>query len=362
LRFGVVIALHGCEFILRLPAARFDSAEVSDLQDLKSMLRLLLHVPTVILCAAFLLLNADPRSLQAENRIQAESVLLRLIDQVDVPARAAGPLVKLDLVEGQAAKRGEVLARVDDSGARLVEQRVQIELALAKTKAANNVPVRAARSVVEFAKAELKRLQDAALAVRRSVSESELDEARQKLAQSELDLENALEATKVLELDVRLKQSDLLIGRREIKLCEIICPLDGMVSQIYKELGEWVNPGENVCRVVSIGRLRAEGFVPAERLLGDLHGAPVSIVADLAGVGSTEFSGKVVYVFSEIDPVNKQARIWAEVDNTSRRLRPGMRVEMTILPRRSPTTSRQTGPSPRTTIASPKTSRSRGKQ
>jgi macrolide-specific efflux system membrane fusion protein len=43
-----------------------------------------------------------------------------------------------------------------------------------------------------------------------------------------------------------------------------------------------------------------------------------------------EFSGKVIFVDPEIDPINAQVRIWAEVDNQGLRLRPGMRAKMTL--------------------------------
>ena len=43
-----------------------------------------------------------------------------------------------------------------------------------------------------------------------------------------------------------------------------------------------------------------------------------------------EVTGKVTFVSPEVDPVNHQVRVWAEVDNTELVLRPGLAAEMTI--------------------------------
>ena len=42
--------------------------------------------------------------------------------------------------------------------------------------------------------------------------------------------------------------------------------------------------------------------------------------------------GKIVFVSPEIDPVNAQVRVWAEVENPDLSLRPGLQAEMIIDP------------------------------
>jgi multidrug efflux pump subunit AcrA (membrane-fusion protein) len=51
---------------------------------------------------------------------------------------------------------------------------------------------------------------------------------------------------------------------------------------------------------------------------------------DLPEKGASTFKGKVVFVSPEINPVNGQARVWAEIDNASGLLRPGLRPQMKI--------------------------------
>ncbi len=63
--------------------------------------------------------------------LQADSVLIRLIDQVDVPARATGILSEIHVVEGAVVEQCSLLGKIDDTEARLIGQRTKIELKIA---------------------------------------------------------------------------------------------------------------------------------------------------------------------------------------------------------------------------------------
>ena len=91
-----------------------------------------------------------------------------------------------------------------------------------------------------------------------------------------------------------------------------------------------MKPGEQIFRIVRTDRLRAEGFVQASDVVEDLRGRPVSVVPDLQSKVVQPFTGKIVFVSPEIDPVNGQVRVWAEVENPNGHLRPGLRATMTI--------------------------------
>jgi macrolide-specific efflux system membrane fusion protein len=103
--------------------------------------------------------------------------------------------------------------------------------------------------------------------------------------------------------------------------------------QVHHRRGEWVQPGEKVLRILRLDRLRAEGFVDARNLERELLDAPVKVRVSLPGQPEAEFSGRVVFVSPEIDPVNSQVRIWADIENPKLELRPGLRAAMTIDPK-----------------------------
>src|SRR5690606_16597676 len=97
-------------------------------------------------------------------------------------------------------------------------------------------------------------------------------------------------------------------------------PLDAVVVEIKRRPGEWVEPGQSVARLIRVDKLRAEAFVAATAVSHSLKGAPVAFTVDLPDAKGASFTGAVVFVDPEIDPVNGQARVWAEIDNPDLRL------------------------------------------
>ena len=47
-------------------------------------------------------------------------------------------------------------------------------------------------------------------------------------------------------------------------------------------------------------------------------------------MAKTEVNGKVVFINPEANPVNSQVEIWVEIDNTNRKLMPGLEAAIII--------------------------------
>jgi len=105
-----------------------------------------------------------------------------------------------------------------------------------------------------------------------------------------------------------------------------------MVVQWKKQLGEWVEPGTPVMRLIRLNSLRAEAFLSSQKLSRGLVGSPVTLIIESAGKAPVRHVGRLGFVSPEIDPVNGQIRIWAEIDNTDLKLRPGQTGTMIIRP------------------------------
>jgi macrolide-specific efflux system membrane fusion protein len=266
----------------------------------------------------------------AADEIVIESALLRLTDQIEVPARAQGVLSSMSVAEGDSVRKGAAVAQVDDAEARLLQDRAAMELALQQEKVKNDVAIRTAKKALAFHQAEFKRLEDAVRGLPGSISKSEIEELKFKAAQAELELEQAQHELRVDEQTAGLKSKELELSQHNVDVRKIAAPIDGVVVEILRQPGEWVEPGEKVLRIVRIDKLRAEGLVHVRQLPPKLVGAPVSLAVDLPGQSEAAFSGKVVFVSPEINPVNGQARVWAEIDNREGLLRPGLRPRMTI--------------------------------
>ena len=135
-----------------------------------------------------------------------------------------------------------------------------------------------------------------------SITISEIEELRFRAEQAELDLEKAQHERRQDQLSADLKAKELELSQYSIDVRKFVAPINGVVVEVLRQPGEWVEPGEKVLRIVRMDRLRAEGMVHSRDLPPDLRGAPVSITMDLPGKGETTFPGKIVFVSPEISP------------------------------------------------------------
>ncbi len=285
---------------------------------------------TVLTAAACLLGGSVVSIASAADPIRLDSVLLTLIEQVEVPAREAGELSAMHVREGQLVKEGTPLAQIDDREAVLTARKAQFERDIAAKEAGNDVHVRFHKKSREVAEAELRRAIESIEKYRKSISESEMDRVRLTAEKTVLEVEQAeLELSKA-KLTERLKANNVEIAERSIDRRKVVSPIDGMVVQVLRRRGEYVEAAQTVVRVLRINRLRAEGLLNARDLRGDLVGRRVTLSVTVPGSGQTQFTGQVVFVSPEINPVNGQTKIWAEIENADLLLRPGLNGSMTI--------------------------------
>ncbi len=282
-------------------------------------------------CCVFVVAMAVAAETQEPTgRIEVPSMLLRLVEQVDVPARESGLLAGVQVVEGQMVEQGAAIAEIDDAEAQITAQRAKLECDIARANAENTVTVRFAKKSVEVAEAELRRSVESNQRYPKSISESEMDRLRLVVEKGRLEVEQAEHEFRIAGFNQQVKENEQRAAEQKMKQHKITAPLAGLVVQVQRHRGEWVKPGEVVVRILRLDRLRAEGFVKTEHWSEDLRGRQVRLVVDLPKAPGTEFPGKVVFVDPEIDPVNAQVRVWAEVENRELRLRPGMKARMVI--------------------------------
>ena len=262
--------------------------------------------------------------------IDVESVVVTLIKTVDVPAREVGVLASIKVREGDLVKRGELLAQIDDTEVRMAVRRAEVEVEIAREKAGNDIAVRFARKKSEVAATELKRAGESRKKLRNSVSDTEYDRLKLLDQESILQIEQAGHELSAEKLNLKLKQSDLEIAQHEIERRQIFAPLTGVVEKVNHQEGEWVETGTSLLRILRVDRLRAEGFIRDEDVVGNPVGRRATLTISRRGRPGARFVGKIVFVSTEINPVNGQIRFWAEFDNPNLALRPGMKGSLII--------------------------------
>ena len=269
----------------------------------------------------------------AVETVEVPSMLIRIDEQVEVPAREAGVLAAVNVREGQMIEPGACIAQIEDDEARIAAERAKIEMDIAKANAENDVGVRFAKKSREVVEAELRRSAEALDRYAKSISASEMDHLRLLVDKSKVEIEQAEHEFKISSYTRQIKVSDYQAAQQAVSRRRIISPLGGIVVQVSRRRGEWVKPGDSVVRIVRLDHLRAEGFLSSRYLSPKLDGQKVKLIVDLPGPaapGAAEFSGKIVFVDPEIDPINAQVHLRVDVDNEGLRLRPGMRAKMQL--------------------------------
>jgi macrolide-specific efflux system membrane fusion protein len=265
----------------------------------------------------------------APGAIEVSSVLVKLIEQIDVPAREDGVLESVSVVEGQMVEAGAPVAQIDDGAAQFEKRKAELELEAAAKLAENDVKVRFARKGAEVADSELRRAIDSQRRLAGSVNDSEMDQLRLAAERTKLEIEQAQVEFDLAKSTRALKENDVQTAEHGIQQRRITSPLAGFVSQVHRHPGEWVQPGQPIARVLRLDRLRAEGLVDAQAVDAGLLGRPVRLSVK-QNSGTAQYSGKIVFVSPEIDPVNGQVRVWAEIENRDLRLRPGLHGSLVI--------------------------------
>ncbi|KPK37333.1 MAG: hypothetical protein AMJ69_11890 [Gammaproteobacteria bacterium SG8_47] len=154
----------------------------------------------------------------------------------EMPAEVAGRLVWVADV-GDSVEQDGVVARLDDD---LVRQRL-LE---------NEASVAGEQARLGFLDKEVARLKR--LAQTNIAAQSQLDEAQSNLAATRSDLAAA---------EARVSQA-----RQQLQRSQLRAPFPGVVTERYREAGEWAGVGEKVLRLVDPVALEVQTQVPVSTL------------------------------------------------------------------------------------------------
>lgn len=269
----------------------------------------------------------------ARETIHASDALLVIAEQVEVAAAAAGVLRELHVREGSLVEAQAPLLRVDDREAQLAVSQAKVELQRAADEAESDVKTRHAQKARELAVSEHERALRMEAASPSSMSDREIDRLKLAADVAGLEVESAEHDAKMAGYQWQLQQDAYRLAKQQMDEHRVAAPLSGLVVELHKRVGEWVNVGDPVVTLVRVDRLRAEAYLPVAQATLDLTGAAANFATKLAEGDVIEASGKVVFVSPKADPVSALARVWVELPVTDRRLRPGLRGTIRIEPK-----------------------------
>lgn len=270
-------------------------------------------------------------AITTSDRHVIENALIQIHETREVPAQIAGLILSLDVQEGSNVTAGQRLARLDSAEIELALKQAQVEYDVAKTKMDSDIELRYAQKSKQVADAEYQRAVESNRKFPGVVSDTEMDRLRLTIEKNDAEQEKAVFQNGLLGLQSQMALINQQVRELELRRHEIRAPLDGMVVEIKKKDGEWLERSEPIFRIIGLNRLRIEELVPQHLARNDLLGKRVDfhLPADNSAPEQV-FNGRVSFVSPEVNPVNHQVKIWIEIENRDGRLQPGLRGRLEI--------------------------------
>ena len=233
---------------------------------------------------------AAPRALIETVRLSGS---VSPLEQSAIKAEVAARLAEVPVREGQAVRRGEVLARFEtvELAARLNEKQANLEGARA-----------------QLVLAEKTLAKNRTLNRSNIVSDTSLDQA-----ESSFGFQRA-------QVDALAAQVEL--ARKALRDAVVVSPIDGMVAVRSVNPGETLAVNAAMFTIVDLSRVEVEATVPAEQVARLAVGQPVRLRVE--GFGEREFAGRVARINPMARAGSRAIPVYVTVDNRDGALRGGM--------------------------------------
>ena len=260
--------------------------------------------------------------------------VVRVADQIKLPAKEPGVLVQLAVKEGQQIKAGQVIGRIDDS-----EPQMKREAALADYKGAykrcqDDVEIRYAQAQAEVAKIKYEKLIQTVKQAPKSVPEVEINEAKLEWDHFKLAIEKSAHDRELANFEALTKQAEFHAAELAIKRRVIVAPFDGVVEEIKRKQEEWVQPGDTILTLLRLDTMHIDAAIEQSQYdPNEIKDCDVAMEVELARGRKTNLRGKIVKVSNLVrsDGVyNVRAEIANQQEQGTWLVRDGLPATLTI--------------------------------
>lgn len=227
---------------------------------------------------------------------------------ISVAASEMGTLSEVRVVEGAIVKQGDVLAVMDDD-----ILRASLEVARRSMNAEGLL--KSAQADLDMKIQEQDKLQQ--LRERDHASQQEVDRIQTEIRIAEARLLSVKEDLEVKQLEYRRIESQL-------KQRQVIAPMDGVISELSREAGEFVSPSDpTIARLVQLDPLLIVFSLP----LSQRNEVEKDQVVELKlGADQIKAEGIVEYVSPTSDTSNSSVRVKVRLPNSDHQHQSGERA------------------------------------
>lgn len=250
----------------------------------------------------------------SDNKLYLDNCTAQFIDDIEVPARESGQIIRMDVKEGDPIKANQLLAQLDDTLMRVTLKRAEQAFENARIKATDQTSILAAKNEEQLAGVKLRR--SSTLYSRGSVpkAEHEVTEFEYTLALLKVELAENTKLEAQGEARIELAQIEEVKAR--ILRHQAFVDFDGYVIELLKHKLEWANAGETIMRVGRMDRLAVVALVSTQIANPSQirKGQNVTVTLPMARGKAEQFQGKISQV-SLTRSSGQVIKIKAELDN-----------------------------------------------
>jgi membrane fusion protein, multidrug efflux system len=246
---------------------------------------------------------------------------LRPYQEVELQARLAGFVERVEVDRGSTVKKGQVLVK-------LTAPEIAAQVAEAESK------LRAAEAQRTQATAKLAADQSTYEQLK-AASETKGAVSGRELIQAQKDTEAAQALVESLNSAVAAAESSWRAARQMEEYLVITAPFDGVITERMVHPGALVGPGGEsgvLLKLEQLSRLRLLVAVPEAEYAGVVQGAQVEFT--VPAHKAQKFSATVARVSHSMDPKTRSMPVELDVSNPAGALAPGMYPEVSWPTRR----------------------------
>jgi multidrug efflux pump subunit AcrA (membrane-fusion protein) len=256
--------------------------------------------------------------------------------QADVAAEVPGRVVArpAGIDPGIAVQAGDVLVRIEESDFRERMQSAQHAAAVLTAQLEGlevegqllREQIEQAREQARLIQWEIERMEQARAGA--AATELELVRLRTQLSRQEserLRIQQQLDAIPTrraaLEAELAARRNDASVAERQLGRTTVVSPIDGVLQAIDANVGEMMQVGQRIARVVDLQRIEIPLRIPAsaqgEVRIGDV----ATVRASSAGVGNglgRRWEARIVRLAPEADPQTRTTTVFLEVEQDVR--------------------------------------------
>lgn len=301
-------------------------------------------------------------------RTASQPGTVEAFEQVEMHARVAGALKRVEVDIGDRVKRGQLIAEIEVPTLAIDEKLAAVGVEQAKSLhveaeariAVARAEINATKGVVKQYEAELvaikanliyrKKQHDRikTLYDQKAVDEKILDEAADHLRAAEAKVDAATVAVENAKADIAVKQSKLLqaeagvnTAKANVEAAKLVqekaqiasaqtkvqSPFDGVVARRNYHVGDYVRPSERgaegvMFTLMRVDMVRVVVAVPERDIPLTEVGLPAEVT--IGALPGMTVKGKIARLGFALEPNNRTMRVEIDVANPKGDIRPGM--------------------------------------